>query len=244
MSNPTSNSSTSSDSAQVLVVDDEPIIRQTLAQALTSIGHDVKTAINGEDALQALADHPVELVLCDLKMPGMDGMELVSNIAQRYPQIQVIMISAHGTVTNAVEAMKLGAVDFIQKPFTPNEIRELVNQVLMRPQVARKQTQTAVSPPSPEPPKALGHDTYLEMAKYQIQQREYDQAIAQVKQAIGQDPSSAVAFNLLGELLELIGDRLEALKNYRVALDLEPTYEPALANLDRATTHPQDRPTI
>jgi CheY-like chemotaxis protein len=116
----------------ILLVDDEKNIRLTLSQSLESLGMPVQTAVNGEEALQKLREGEFGLLLLDLKMPGMDGMEVLHRVRERWPTIPVIIITAHGTIESAVDAMKLGAVDFIQKPFSPKEIRELVTQVLQR----------------------------------------------------------------------------------------------------------------
>lgn len=115
---------------QILVVDDEKNIRLTVSRSLETLGITVHTAVNGEEALQKLGEGRFGLVFLDLKMPGMDGMEVLRRIKVDWPTIQVIIITAHGTIGSAVEAMKLGAVDFIQKPFTPGEIRELAKRFL------------------------------------------------------------------------------------------------------------------
>ena len=116
----------------ILVVDDEKNIRLTMSQSLEPLDLEVRTAVNGEEALQKLAGGPFGLVFLDLKMPGMDGMEVLRRIKDDWPMVRVIIITAHGTIDSAVEAMKLGAVDFIQKPFSPAEIRDLATLVLER----------------------------------------------------------------------------------------------------------------
>jgi DNA-binding NtrC family response regulator len=116
----------------ILVVDDEKNIRLTLARALEQLGHPIATAVNAEDAWHRLEEQDVGVMLLDLKMPGMDGMDLLRRVAERYPAVRVIIITAHGTVPDAVEAMKLGAVDFIQKPFTTDEVREIVQRAASR----------------------------------------------------------------------------------------------------------------
>jgi len=114
----------------VLVVDDEKNIRVTLRESLKSLGFEVETAINGEEALELAARRTYELILLDLKMPGMHGMEVFRQLRERSPSTAVVLVTAHGSVEAAVEAMKLGAVDFLQKPFAPQEIREVVTHVL------------------------------------------------------------------------------------------------------------------
>ena len=122
--------------ARILVVDDEKNIRLTVAQCLEPQGYTVQTAIDGLDGLSQLAEYNPHLMLLDLQMPGMNGIEVLARAKELKPDLNVIMVSAHGNVENAVEAMKLGAVDFIQKPFTPKEIRELVSRVLGRENVS------------------------------------------------------------------------------------------------------------
>lgn len=117
-------------SKQVLVVDDERNIRLTLTQCLEGPELRVHGAINGEDALRRLQQAPVDLVLLDLKLPGLDGLEVLRRLRAGWPQIPVVIVTAHGTVTAAVDAMKLGAVDLVQKPFSPAEIRQVVGRVL------------------------------------------------------------------------------------------------------------------
>ncbi len=114
----------------LLIVDDEKNIRMTLTQCLETLGYQVDTALNGEEALGKIDQQEYDLVLLDLKMPGISGMEVIRQISGKRPGLKVIVITAHGTIETAVEAMKLGAVDFVQKPFAPQEIRELVRKAL------------------------------------------------------------------------------------------------------------------
>jgi DNA-binding NtrC family response regulator len=123
----------------VLIVDDEKNIRLTLSIALEPLGLESDSAMNGEEALQMLREKDYRLVLLDLKMPGMDGMEVLRRLRDIRPDIRVIIITAHGTIESAVEAMKLGAVDFIQKPFAPKEIRDLVTAVINRDRIDERQ---------------------------------------------------------------------------------------------------------
>src|SRR5512136_524743 len=110
-------------SKSVLIVDDEKNILLTLSQSLEVLQLETDTAINGEEALTKLKEKDFGLILLDLRMPGIDGMEVLRQVREIRPDIRIIMISAYGTIEVAVEAMKLGAVDFIQKPFSPEEVR-------------------------------------------------------------------------------------------------------------------------
>jgi two-component system response regulator FlrC len=118
---------------RILVVDDEEGIRSFVAEALAASGHDVTQAADGDEALRRLAARGFELVLTDLKMPGIDGMEVVRRVRAEQPEVEVIVLTAHGSVDTAVEAMKLGAFDYLQKPVgSPAELRLLVGRALER----------------------------------------------------------------------------------------------------------------
>jgi len=118
--------------AQVLVVDDEEGIREFIAEALED-KHDVATARDADQALAALAARSFDLMLTDLKMPGLSGLELLVRAKELQPELEVIVLTAHGTVNTAVEAMKQGAFDFLQKPVSgPDELRLLSERALER----------------------------------------------------------------------------------------------------------------
>jgi CheY-like chemotaxis protein len=206
----------------ILIVDDEKNIRLTLSQALEILGAEIDTAANGEEALTKLKGREFGLILLDIRMPGMDGMEVLRQVREIRPDIRVIMITAYGTIESAVEAMKLGAVDFLQKPFDPEEIRGLVSRVMDRDKLDEHKLADYVS--------------HIELVKKCIGDRYFDAAIEHVRKAIFIDPGRPEAFNLLGALMEIRGDRAEAQKNYRAALSLDPSYEPAINNLHRSTS--------
>ncbi len=114
---------------QVLVVDDETTICQALSAWLTKEGYHVETASSGPEALDYQADRHFDLYLLDIKMPGMDGLEVLANIKEEQPDATVIMITAHGSIQTAVEAMKRGAVEYLCKPFDPDELSLLMERV-------------------------------------------------------------------------------------------------------------------
>src|SRR5882757_3795507 len=94
---------------QVLIVDDEPNLRKILSAQLARDGYDVMTAEDGEQGLAILREHHIDLVITDLKMPKVDGMQLLREAIAEDPELPIVMITAHGTIDNAVEALKLGA---------------------------------------------------------------------------------------------------------------------------------------
>jgi two-component system, NtrC family, response regulator HydG len=115
---------------RVLVVDDDPGVRYTLREVLGSEGIEVEEAADGAEALARFDAHPVPLVLADLRMPGMDGLELLRRLASRSPPPRVIVLTAHGSERHAVEAMKAGAHDYFKKPFENEELLAVVRRAV------------------------------------------------------------------------------------------------------------------
>jgi two-component system response regulator AtoC len=122
---------------RVLIADDEINIRRVLEAILRRDGYDVVTAANGDEALAGMS-RGVSTVITDLKMPGLDGMGLLRRLSVEYPDVPVIMITAHGSVENAVEAVKLGAFDYVEKPFDQEQIRQIVAKALRTHMLSRR----------------------------------------------------------------------------------------------------------
>lgn len=116
--------------AKILVVDDEEIVCLSCQRVLTEEGYEVRTTLSGQEAWQLMANEHFDLAIVDLKMPGIDGMELLRAIKKDYPQVQVIMITGFSTIESAVEAMKAGAFDYLPKPFTPDQVALVVKKAL------------------------------------------------------------------------------------------------------------------
>ena len=116
--------------ANILVIDDEEAMRDSCRQALSKGGSRVEVAEDGLKGLSMFEKESFDLVILDLKMPGLSGMEVLQKMKEREPEIVVIVITGYATVESAVEAMKLGAYDFIPKPFTPESLRMIVNRAL------------------------------------------------------------------------------------------------------------------
>ena len=116
--------------ARVLIIDDHDTIREGLELLLRKHGHRTYSAANGLQGLELLGEHGADLVVTDLRMAGMGGIEVLREVRTRAPETDVMMITAFGTVDRAVEAMKLGAVDFITKPFSPEEFAVKVGRLL------------------------------------------------------------------------------------------------------------------
>ncbi len=116
--------------APILIVDDESEMRSALSHALTRSGFSVESTVSGTDALVKIKKDPISLVITDLKMPGMSGMELIGALKKLKPEIAVIVITAFGSIHNAVEAMQAGAADYLLKPFSFETLVATVKKVL------------------------------------------------------------------------------------------------------------------
>ena len=111
---------------RILITDDDDAMRDACLEALDASGVLSEQAASGEAARALMSSRPFDVLVVDLRMPGMDGMELVAWTRATRPETAVIVITGYATVDNAVEAMKLGAVDFLTKPFTPQTLRDTV----------------------------------------------------------------------------------------------------------------------
>jgi DNA-binding NtrC family response regulator len=116
--------------SRILVVDDEPAICHNFEKILSKLGYQVSYAYNGLDALNLMAEAPFDIVVTDLKMSRMGGMEVLRRVKENSPDTMVIVITGYSTVSSAVEVMKLGAFDYLPKPFTPDELRAVVGQAV------------------------------------------------------------------------------------------------------------------
>src|SRR5688572_14501665 len=132
--------------AKILVADDEQNLRRVLTALLRREGHDVVQAANGVEAIDRLAE--VDLVITDLRMPGADGMEVLRTASAKHPHLPVIMITAYGSVGQAVEAIKAGAFDYIEKPFEQDSIRTIVEKAIGQAAANRMAPRSALYPPT------------------------------------------------------------------------------------------------
>jgi two-component system response regulator AtoC len=113
----------------ILIIDDEPLMRLSIMDALKAVGYEVRAAASGHEGMALLTKETYDVVITDLRLPGADGLSLLQACKQRSPRTEVIVITAHGSVDSAVEAMKLGAYDYITKPFSMDELLLIVERL-------------------------------------------------------------------------------------------------------------------
>jgi DNA-binding NtrC family response regulator len=116
--------------SNILIVDDEQSYRQLLSLVFEGDGHTIRTATNGREALEFMKADPTDLVITDVRMPDMDGISLLRAAREHQPEIGVVLMTAFASVETAREAFKLGADDFIQKPFDVDELKLIVKKTL------------------------------------------------------------------------------------------------------------------
>ncbi|MGD0769105.1 MAG: sigma-54 dependent transcriptional regulator [Tepidisphaeraceae bacterium] len=156
--------------ARILIVDDQDMMRDSLAQTLAREGHEVVAAPDGAAAAARLGAARFDLLITDLRMPKMTGLELLAEAKRLRPEMPVVLMTAFATVSNAVEAMKLGAYDYIQKPFNADEIKLLVDRTLehsrLRLENQAYRSMTEIGSPRP----LIGQSAAMEQVRQKIEQ--------------------------------------------------------------------------
>lgn len=117
---------------KILVVDDEINVCKSIKQAILHENHEIDTALSGEEALEKDAENTYDLIITDLMMPGISGLDLLKILKSRRPEIMVIMVTGYPTIKTAVDSIRIGAFDYIPKPFTPDELRSLVSRAFKK----------------------------------------------------------------------------------------------------------------
>lgn len=218
-------------SQTVLVVDDEKNVRLTLRQALEDLGLTVETAEDGTEALDRLEKTEYDLMLLDLRMPGLDGLEVLQRTRRTAPDLPVVIATAHGTVQNAVQAVRRGAVDVLLKPISLDSLRDLVDRVLRRPAV-----EGAAAP----------YDEWMRLATWHVRHQRTDAARHCLQEAVEQNDGRPEAHTLLG-ILEGTGGNIGAAREHlEAAVERDPDAATAQLLLDQlredASAFPLDRP--
>jgi DNA-binding response OmpR family regulator len=218
---------------RILIVDDEPNVRLMFRTALGSSGDGavIGEAEDGQEALEKLEKTSFDVIVLDLRMPGIDGMETLRRLRGRGNNTPVVVVTAHGEVPHAVEAMKLGAVDFLAKPLTPDTLRRVVVEVCERARQTKSAPNWRISGPV-----TAAHQFSLNLgrAKAAINRRDFDAAEVHLKLALALKTDSAEALNLMGVLREIRDDHEGAYKAYRDALKADANHEQARQNITRA----------
>jgi DNA-binding response OmpR family regulator len=210
-------------SKQVLIVDDEPNVRLAYRLTLEAEGMSVHQADGAAVALDTLSTTPIDLAILDLRMPEMDGLDLLAEIRNRGHLTPVVIITAYGAIPHVVRAMKLGAIDFLEKPLTPEALRRMVGEIFARHM------------PMALPPRPAADDfgTHFSEAKRLINLQKFGTAWTHLSRALELSPGSPAALNLAGVLFEMQGDLQRAGKLYERAIKSSPDYAPALQNVRR-----------
>jgi DNA-binding response OmpR family regulator len=205
---------------RILIVDDETNVRLNFRMTLETEGYEVIEVSSGEAAVQLLGEDRFALAILDIRMPGMDGLELLAKMRESGIRVPAMIVTAYSDVPNAVKAMKLGAIDFLQKPLRPEELRSIVNEILKR------HTGQEDSP-------AETFSAHIVAAKRCLNLRAFGKARLHLVKALELNAKSPEAFNLAGVLAEVLEDYDKAKKYYGQAIKLDKKYEPAQQNMRR-----------
>lgn len=203
---------------RVLVVDDDKNERLNFRITLETEGYEIFEASSAERALELLAEYSFALAILDMRMPGIDGLELLARMRASNIKVPAMIVTAYSSVPHAVKAMKLGAIDFLQKPVRPDDLRNAVAEIAKRH--------------AHEDP-ADSFDANLVAAKRCINLGSFDKARLYLGKALELNEKSAEAFNLAGVLAEIHEDYNQAKKYYGQAIRLDRNYEPAQQNMRR-----------
>jgi DNA-binding response OmpR family regulator len=207
---------------RILIIDDEPNARLHFRTALEGEGYQVAEAASGSTAREQVLDEPFDLAILDVRLPGVGGLELLEQLRAAAMVTPVMVVAADGSVPDAVHAMKLGAIDFLEMPLRPDELRRRVAEVVERHQVEHRKRK--------EPDDG---ETHLQAAKREINLRQFAQAERHLRRALAFEPRSADAPNLLGVLEELGGNERQARKYYGRAIRAQHDHAAAQQNLRR-----------
>ena len=206
---------------KIFIIDDERTIRLTFRLALETDGYDVQEAASAEEAMRGFQTQKFDLVVLDLRLGEDSGLDVLAAMRQRGIQTPTMMITAYGSIRNAVRAMQLGAIDFLEKPIEPVALRQLVGEVVGR------------HPPTPDPVELGSTADFLREAKRLINLQNFELAGRMVAEALRFDERSPDAHNLQGVLYEIGGNYDAAKKSYGRAIRLDARHPAAQQNMRR-----------
>lgn len=212
-------------SKRILVVDDEPNVRLNYRMTLETEGFTVVEANCGSAALDQLSSAVFDLAILDMRMPEMDGLDLLDEMRARGYATPTVIITAYGSIPHAVRALKLGAIDFLKKPMTPESLRNIVNEVTTR--------HTGIEAAETTKPQGESFGSQLSEAKRLINLQSFEDGWTHLSRALQLSPQSPEALNLAGVFFEMQEDFVRARKLYGKAIHFSPYYEPAQQNMRR-----------
>jgi FixJ family two-component response regulator len=207
-------------SERILVVDDEVNVRLNYRIALETEGYEVVEASSAEEALTAFQRRSFNLAILDMRLPGADGLDLLERLRSHGIETPVMIVTAYSDVPHAVRAMKLGAIDFLEKPLRPEDLRRIVADILKRHAPRTEQPETSFS-------------AHISAAKRFLNLRAFAMARFHLVKALELNDRSTEAFNLAGVLAEMMEDYEKAKRYYGQAIKLDKNYEPAQQNMRR-----------
>ena len=205
----------------ILIVDDERNVRLMYRAALDNM-FKVDEADSAAKALEMFLLRRYDVAILDLRMPEMTGLELLERMNNAGITTPVVFVTAYADVPNAVNAMKFGAIDFLQKPITPDQLRAVVKDVLVRHSREERKT-----------PETHDFDYYLRCAKRAINLRDFHAARRNLVSALEINPDSPQALNLAGVMFEMREEYDQARRYYGRAIKVSKDFEPAQANMRR-----------
>lgn len=144
---------------KLMLVDDEERFLSTTSKLIKKIGYDVETASSGSEALEKLRAKNIHVLILDVKMPGLDGIATLKEIKHRYPLVEVIMLTGHGTVESAVEGLKSGATDYLTKPIDVHELVEKAEDAFKKRQKHEEKIRVAQARASMKTPREILRET-------------------------------------------------------------------------------------
>ena len=206
--------------AKILIVDDETNVRLNYRITLETEGYEIFEAVSAARALEELIGQSFDLAILDMRMPAMDGLELLAKMREIGITVPAMIVTAYSDVPHAVQAMKLGAIDFLQKPLRPEDHGRIIAEILKR------------HAPQKAPP-AESFNSHIVAAKRCLNLRSFALARIHLVKALELNTKSVEAFNLAGVLAEMLDDVDKAKKYYGQAIKLNKNYEPAQQNMRR-----------
>src|SRR5208282_5122957 len=201
-------------SSRILIVDDEPNVRLNYRITLELEGYEVFEAGSAALALEELLQRSFAIAILDMRMPAMDGLQLLAKMREVGITVPAMIVTAYSDVPHAVKAMKLGAIDFLQKPLRPEDFRSIVADIFKRH-----------APQDDRPAETFSAQSVA--AKRCLNLRAFAKARVHLVKALELNAKSAEAFNLAGVLAEITEDYDKAKKYYGQAIKLDKNYEPA-----------------